>query len=130
MTENTFQDNADLELEPTLEHSTENLGADMHESAINQKKPKPRSKVKQSHATHVYDCIVIGAGISGIAAAYKMIQADYHDFVVLEKADQVGERGATTPIQAAAAMYLQRCIHFLLPPVINRIICLPSRQRF
>jgi len=90
MTENTFQDNADLELEPTLEGSTENLGVGMHESAINQKKPKPRSKVKQTHATHVYDCIVIGAGISGIAAAYKMIQADYHDFVVLEKADRVG----------------------------------------
>lgn len=90
MTENTFQDNAGPELEPTLERSAENLGADMHESAINQKKPKPRSKVKQSQATHVYDCIVIGAGISGIAAAYKMIQADYHDFVVLEKADRVG----------------------------------------
>ena len=90
MTENTFQDNADLELESTLEGSTENLGTDMHESAINQKKLQSRSKVKQSHATHVYDCIVIGAGISGIAAAYKMMQADYHDFVVLEKADRVG----------------------------------------
>jgi cation diffusion facilitator CzcD-associated flavoprotein CzcO len=39
----------------------------------------------------VYDCIVIGAGISGISAAYKMIQASYTDFFVLEKAERVGE---------------------------------------
>ena len=40
--------------------------------------------------THIYDTIVVGAGISGIAAAYQMNQAGYHDYVVLEKADRVG----------------------------------------
>ena len=45
---------------------------------------------KKQVPVHVYDTIVIGAGISGIAAAYKMDQAGYHDYVVLEKASRVG----------------------------------------
>lgn len=44
----------------------------------------------QNSDVHIYDTIVVGAGISGIAAAYKMNQAGYHDYVVLEKADRVG----------------------------------------
>lgn len=40
--------------------------------------------------THIYDTIVVGAGISGIAAAYKMNQAGYDDYIVLEKASRVG----------------------------------------
>ena len=44
----------------------------------------------QKSDVHIYDTIVVGAGISGIAAAYKMNQAGYHDYVVLEKADRVG----------------------------------------
>ena len=46
--------------------------------------------IKRQVPVHVYDTIVIGAGISGIAAAYKMDQAGYHDYVVLEKASRVG----------------------------------------
>ena len=51
---------------------------------------------KKAHETqadipvHTYDSIVIGAGISGIAAAYKMQQAGYQDYIVLEKASRVG----------------------------------------
>ena len=44
----------------------------------------------QKSDVHIYDTIVVGAGISGIAAAYKMNQAGYHDYVVFEKADRVG----------------------------------------
>lgn len=44
----------------------------------------------QKSDVHIYDTIVVGAGISGIAAAYKMNQAGYHDYIVLEKADRVG----------------------------------------
>ena len=39
---------------------------------------------------HVYDTIVVGAGISGIAAAYQMNKAGYHNYIVLEKASRVG----------------------------------------
>lgn len=52
-------------------------------------KLKLRPKSKQPQPTRVYDCTVIGAGISGIAAAYKMIQASYTEFLVLEKAERV-----------------------------------------
>nr|WP_227554241.1 NAD(P)/FAD-dependent oxidoreductase [Acinetobacter lanii] len=46
--------------------------------------------LKSTTTTHVYDTIVVGAGISGISAAYKMNQAGYDDYIVLEKADRVG----------------------------------------
>ena len=38
----------------------------------------------------VYDTIVIGAGISGLAAAHQMNERGYTDYVVLEKANRVG----------------------------------------
>ncbi|MFE3321026.1 flavin-containing monooxygenase [Nocardia sp. NPDC059195] len=38
----------------------------------------------------VHHTIVIGAGLAGLAAAYKLEQAGFTDFVVLEKADRVG----------------------------------------
>ena len=55
-----------------------------------QESKKPVSSTKKPESVHVYDTIVIGAGISGIAAAYKMNQAGYHDYIVLEKASRVG----------------------------------------
>jgi len=52
---------------------------------------QPRKKaVLSPKAAHTYDTIVVGAGISGIAAAYKMKQVGYQDYLVLEKADRVG----------------------------------------
>lgn len=39
---------------------------------------------------HLYDTIVVGAGISGIAAAVQMNKANYHNYLVIEKADRVG----------------------------------------
>ena len=38
----------------------------------------------------ITNCVVVGAGISGIAAAIKMKQAGYDDFRIIEKADRVG----------------------------------------
>ena len=60
-----------------------------------QKTEKPaasitKKTVKTEQAVHVYDTIVVGAGISGIAAAYNMEQAGYQDYIVLEKASRVG----------------------------------------
>ena len=51
---------------------------------------KKAAKIQKDIPVHTYDSIVIGAGISGIAAAYKMKQAGYHDYIVLEKANRVG----------------------------------------
>ena len=41
-------------------------------------------------SVHTYDTIVVGAGISGIAAAYNMSKVGYNDYIVLEKASRVG----------------------------------------
>lgn len=57
---------------------------------VAQQKSQANSNSKLNLNTHVYDTIVVGAGISGIAAAYEMNQAGYHDYIVLEKADRVG----------------------------------------
>lgn len=56
--------------------------------------PQPKQTHKKAvlrpKAVHTYDTIVVGAGISGIAAAYKMKQVGYEDYLVLEKAQRVG----------------------------------------
>lgn len=44
----------------------------------------------QQHSSALYDCIIIGAGISGIAAAIKLNKVGYHNYKILEKADRVG----------------------------------------
>ena len=46
--------------------------------------------VSAFQAEQHYQTIVIGAGISGVAAAVKLRQSGLHDFVVLEKAPDVG----------------------------------------
>ena len=60
--------------------------------AAQAKKPveKKVTSTKKKQPVHTYDTIVVGAGISGIAAAYQMNQAGYHDYIVLEKASRVG----------------------------------------
>lgn len=90
MTENILVENSDQKIESALEECTDSIGVEENPTCVTQQKPKLRTKAKQAQSTHVYDCVVIGAGISGIAAAYKMIQAGYTDFLVLEKADRVG----------------------------------------
>ncbi|EOR10506.1 flavin-containing monooxygenase [Acinetobacter tandoii] len=90
MTENILLENSDQKIESALEEGAESIGVKENLTSVTQKKAKIRTKAKQPQPTRVYDCIVIGAGISGIAAAYKMIQAGYTDFLVFEKADRVG----------------------------------------
>ncbi|MCX5469321.1 NAD(P)-binding domain-containing protein [Acinetobacter nematophilus] len=51
---------------------------------------KKVTDAQKKQPVHTYDTIVVGAGISGIAAAYQMNQVGYHDYVVLEKASRVG----------------------------------------
>lgn len=47
------------------------------------------SKAKAAQ-THIYDTLIVGAGISGIAAAIKLNKAGYHNFKIIEKASRVG----------------------------------------
>lgn len=46
----------------------------------------PRVKSKE----HVYDSLIVGAGISGLCAAIKMKKNGYTDFKIIEKAERVG----------------------------------------
>lgn len=65
-------------------------------SSFDQIKPTIRKRAKTSKneknktVKGCYDTVVVGAGISGIAAAYKLNQAGYENYVVLEKAERVG----------------------------------------
>ena len=65
---------------------SEKLGAAQKDETAQQKTPVQ----KQPVPVHVYDTIVVGAGVSGIAAAHKMNQVGYDNYIVLEKASRVG----------------------------------------
>ncbi|MCG8611720.1 MAG: NAD(P)/FAD-dependent oxidoreductase [Pseudomonadales bacterium] len=45
---------------------------------------------KKTSAQKVYDTFIVGAGISGLAAAIKLKKEGYHDFKIIEKASRVG----------------------------------------
>ena len=74
----------ETQVKPTKVATSESVA--LAEQVATQKAPA----AKKSAAVHTYDTIVIGAGISGIAAAYKMNKAGYNDYIVLEKASRVG----------------------------------------
>ena len=52
--------------------------------------PQPDQAEQLNQDVRVYDTIVIGAGISGLAAAHRMNELGYRNYVVLEKAHRVG----------------------------------------
>lgn len=60
--------------------------------AANKKAAAPQSDQAEqlNQDVPVYDTIVIGAGISGLAAAHRMNELGYRNYVVLEKAHRVG----------------------------------------
>ncbi len=51
---------------------------------------KRQAATKKAAPVHVYDTIIVGAGISGLAAAYQLNQVSYDNYIVLEKAARVG----------------------------------------
>lgn len=89
--ENETLENETLENEVITDSSVETpLKLESKDKTQIKTKQRSKSLAVQQSALRVYDTIVIGAGISGIAAAYKMNQAGYHDYLVLEKANRVG----------------------------------------
>lgn len=97
---NVKKHNVDSELVKTQDAKQQRIDAKnieqlaVQEQATQEQTAEKPAQLPESHQTqaqqHIYDTIVVGAGISGIAAAYKMNQAGYHDYLVLEKADRVG----------------------------------------
>lgn len=43
-----------------------------------------------TNQTHIYDTFIVGAGISGIAAAIRLQKVGYNNFKIIEKASRVG----------------------------------------
>ena len=76
--------------ETELKQPVEQVEAHATSEKVVQADGEEKKSPKQEQAVHVYDTIVVGAGISGIAAAYKMNQAGYDNYVILEKASRVG----------------------------------------
>ena len=83
----------ETQLERTKESQKNVDSAHADEAVVNtatKSKSSKATKKTTEKALHTYDTIVIGAGISGIAAAHKMQQAGYDNYIVLEKASRVG----------------------------------------
>ncbi|OTG68271.1 cyclohexanone monooxygenase [Acinetobacter sp. ANC 4470] len=84
---------AEVKVEPKPE-----LKSDQKSSSIPVRKVEKTAQPVNKKATivepevqvHVYDTIVVGAGISGLAAAYQMNQVGYENYIVLERASRVG----------------------------------------
>ncbi|MQW92719.1 SidA/IucD/PvdA family monooxygenase [Acinetobacter wanghuae] len=74
---NTNQPQTKAHVEPLQAHQT-------------QPKQEPSSPKQKATKSKIYDTIIIGAGISGLAAAHKMLEAGLDDFIVLEKAQSLG----------------------------------------
>ena len=52
-------------------------------------KTSSRTK-KAATPAHIYDTFIVGAGISGIAAAIRLNKVGYTNFKIIEKASRVG----------------------------------------
>lgn len=63
---------------------------DLAETAMIEQKESSAEAQQNAQPIRVYDTIVVGAGISGIAAAIKLKKANYDNYLVIEKADKVG----------------------------------------
>ena len=53
-------------------------------------------------APHVYQCLIVGAGFSGIGAAIKLAEAGIDDLAILERSDRVGGTWRDTSYPGAA----------------------------
>ena len=78
---------------------------------------------------HIYDTFIVGAGISGIAAAIRLDQVGYTNYKIIEKQDVWVALGVKTPIRAVAAMYRRLCILIRLRLVQNGVTYLRVNRK-
>ncbi len=88
---------------------------------------KPRTNTrtrKTQEVAHIYDTFIVGAGISGLAAAIKLNEAGLTNFKIIEKQAALVVLGVKIPIRAVVVMYLRLCTLTRLLQVQNgAIIC-------
>lgn len=49
--------------------------------------------------------LIVGAGFAGLGTAIQLLERGIEDFVILERAGEVGGLGATTPIPVPPAIF-------------------------
>lgn len=79
---------------------------------------------------HIYDTFIVGAGISGLAAAKRLDDVGYENYKIIEKATRVGGHGEKILILAVVVMCHLPCIRILLRPVVNGAIYLHASLKF
>ena len=93
---------------------------------------KPRTNTrtrKTQEVAHIYDTFIVGAGISGLAAAIKLNEAGLTNFKIIEKQASV-VLGVKIPIRAVVVMYLRLCTLTRLLQVQNGAIYLHVSRKF
>lgn len=88
MLEQEDSKNNQADIKPQTFAQKQRLAASNDKATQQQTQLENESNAEQT--IRVYDTIVIGAGISGLAAAHQMNQVGYRDYLVLEKANRVG----------------------------------------
>lgn len=94
-----------------------------------QMKTNASAKKAVKSPSHIFDTFIVGAGISGIAAAIRLDQVGYTNYKLLKKLVVLVEHGVKTPTQAVAAMYLLLFILTHLHQVQNGAIYLRANQK-
>ena len=85
---------------------------------------------KNKNATRAdHQVIVVGAGFSGLCMAIQLKEAGYDDFVVLEKAADIGGTWRDNIYRAAPAMCPPICTPTPLPPTRAGRGCLPLSRK-
>lgn len=88
---------------------------------------KPRTNTrtrKTQEVAHIYDTFIVGAGISGLAAAIKLNEAGLTNLKLLKKQAASVVLGVKIPIRAVVVMYLRLCTLTRLLQVQNGAIYL------
>ena len=71
---------------------------------------------------------IIGTGFAGLGMAIRLKEAGYNDFIILEKAADVGGPGGTTPTRAAACDVPSHLYSFSLRTEARMVASVPPRS--
>ena len=71
---------------------------------------KTKSSAAKAPAEKIYDSFIVGAGISGIAAAIKLKKEGYNNFKIIGERTEWGAPGGKIPTPAVVVMFRHRCI--------------------
>lgn len=82
--------------------------------------PEPKQgQSRQPAPDKVYDTVIVGAGFGGLCIAIKLLRAVNHDFVVLEKGDEVGGTWRDNRYPGAACDVQSHLYSFSFAPMAN-----------